>query len=126
MDNTLIVVGSGSIKLSGCDIQPKDIDIVVNDTTDLERFLDIKKFNTKGIYTSTGKRAYASYKGYIIDIFIGEVVSDIDEIDIDGTKVKYQTLKGYEEYCWRMVKHHKKRVNKNYIRDKLNVVKKYI
>lgn len=121
MDKNLIVVGSGGLALSGEDIQPNDIDIVINDTTDLERFLDINLRRSNGVYTTSGIRGYTTYKGYLIDIFVNELVTDIKEVVIDGIKIKYQTRKGMEEYLWRMIKYHRKdRGNKRFVKDKLN------
>ena len=126
VDEDIIIIGSAGWYLSGVDKQPKDIDIIVNDTTHLETILDIKKYEANGLYSLTEKRAYSEYKGYLIDIFIGEVSNDIEEMEIDGVKVKYQTMKGYIEYCERTIFRKRQHPKKQILMDKLRLAQNYI
>ena len=125
-DGDIIIIGSAGWYLSGVDKQPKDIDIIVKDTTLLETILDIKKYEAKGLYSLTEKRAYSNYKGYLIDIFVGEVSNDIETKEIDGVKITYQTMKGYIDYCERTLFRKRQHPKKEVLMDKLRLAQNYI
>jgi hypothetical protein len=122
MDDSIIIVGSGGLLISGYDVVPKDIDIVVKDTKVLETFLDIKSFGTNGYFSKTNKRGYTTYKGYVIDIFIDEEVLDTDTKDIDGVKITYRTIDGLMKFFWDTQKRAKKKIIRREIRKKMYVL----
>ena len=77
----------------------KDIDIVINDTTNLETISDVFKYEGSSVYSLTKKRAYMVYKDVLVDIFI----DTIDEDDIRIFKVgdidlKIMNLRAQVEY----------------------------
>ena len=126
VDEDIIIIGSAGWFMSGVDNTPKDIDIIVNDTTRLETILDIKKYEAKGLYSLTEKRAYSEYKGYLIDIFIGETSADFKITERDGVKIAYQTIEGYIEYCERTLLKKGQHPKKQVLMDKLRLAQNYI
>jgi hypothetical protein len=126
VDDSITIVGSAGWYLSGVDKSPKDIDIIVDDTTRLETILDIKKYQANGLYSLTTKRAYARYKGYLIDIFIGETSADTEIKNVDGVDIRYQTMKGYIEYCERTILKKGNHQNRGVLLDKIRQAQNYI
>lgn len=94
MKDDVVFVGGVALSFHGKKDGFRDIDVVVTDVTGLEFLGEIILFDTKSIFSTSGKRAYVRRDDYIIDIFIENSLPDF--IIHDG--IKYETMEHITSY----------------------------
>lgn len=99
MKDEVVFIGSVALVFHGKKDLFNDIDMVVKDTRGLEFLGEIVLFDTKSIFSTSGKRAYIRTDNYTMDIFIEDSLPDF--IIHDG--IKYATMEHIRLYYTKLL-----------------------